>query len=304
MLCGITYLYQALELKNWEVPIGMVDGVRIQFLFLIIVEILYCLTCVYTQEFLRIKFKTYVPKLLIYNFENQCLKRIAKLPSIRFDNKLKSDLAMLTNNSKLLRRGFTKTILTIIVQSLIFFFPFYTLSFTQVLNTGFKSTIVLFLVTVLVIIIIEFFGCRFEVSKEIRKLKRMIRERKDDDTLSYLKAYRELSDNTLRRITTQEETTNPIKSMNHTTTLIIAILMFMVYMLLNLYSTTKKEYWIYQDDSGSNYASVIEMGDSAILKRIEIDGDNAIIYLNDQLQLKTTNVKLKYYKFTEVTIER
>lgn len=79
VLCGFTYLYQVFELRKWEIPLGVVDGVKVQYLFVIVLGLLYFFSVAYLQEYIRLKFYYYVPVRLANKTMERLVKKIKKL---------------------------------------------------------------------------------------------------------------------------------------------------------------------------------------------------------------------------------
>ena len=89
VLSSLAYLYQVLELKKWEIPLGMVDGMRIQYLLIIVIGILYCFSASYLQEYIRLRFDRYVPSYMVNNFLRKNLRKMSRRLPVedRNDNK-------------------------------------------------------------------------------------------------------------------------------------------------------------------------------------------------------------------------
>lgn len=93
-------------------------------------------------------------------------------------------------------------------------------------------------------------------------------------------------------------------ALDHLAVPLTAIVMFFICMLLNLFSLPRKDYWVYTDDSGNNFVSVFELGDSFILKRATIENDEVTIFLGDQMSMEVTGIPMKHFSFKKVTIEK
>lgn len=304
VLCSLAYLYQVLELKKWEIPLGMVDGMRIQYLLIIVVGIFYCFSASYLQEYMRLRFDYYVPGYMANNFLRKNLRKIAKQLHIKGKNDNNNEIVRVKKLCNELRFSVAKSIFLAVLLGSLCFLPFYMLFFVIVLNASILSVFLFYALTILVIVL---FAYRFngrQMRKEIRRIKNQIKE--DDKTSeAYIIACEEISKIESARVKklSDHKDANVI-SLDYLAVPLTAIVMFFLCMLLNLYSLPQKDYWIYTNDDGENFASVFELGDSFILKRATIENDEITIFLDDQMSIKTTGISMRHSLFKKVTVKK
>lgn len=304
VLCSLAYLYQVLELGYWEIPLGMVDGMRVQYLLIIVIGIFYCFSASYSQEYMRLKFDYYVPGYMTNNFLRKNLKKAAKQLSNKDKNNKKNEIVQIKKLCNELRLSVAKSILLAVLLSFLCFLPFFMLFFVIVLNANVLSII---LSCVLYILITIIFAYRFSgrlIRTEIRKIKSQIK--KDGKTPeAYLAACGKLSDMESTRIKKLANNNDAnTTTLNHLAVPFTAIVMFFMCMLLHLFSLPQKDYWIYTDDNGNDFASVFELGDSFILKRATINNDEITIFLDDQMSINATGAPMKHSLFKKVTVKK
>lgn len=301
-LCGLAYLYQVLELQKWEIPVGMVDGMRVQFLLIIVLGLAYCFAASFLHEYLRARFDCFVPTYLVNRFYQENLRKMSKLSSAKNNNAKMKSIEDIKRKCRKLRRDIAGTIILTVLLGAICFLPFYALFFTIVLNSKPLMVIILYSMTIIISIILAYWFNSREARAEIKKLRNEINKTpKNQD--AYITACSKIGDLEHARLGVKmKEQDIANNSENSLAVVLTSVIMFILCMVVNLYSSPKKDYWVYTDDKGGNYASVFEAGDSLILKRIDIDGDNVVISLDEQLIIKTVDKPLKWYSFKNVTV--
>lgn len=304
VLCSLAYLYQVLELKKWEIPLGMVDGMRIQYLLIIVVGIFYCFSASYLQEFIRLRFDYYVPGYIANNFLRKNLRRIARQLPTKSKGDNSNEIVRVKKLCNELRFSVAKSIFLATLLGSLCFLPFYMLFFVIVLNTSIPSVFLFYALTILTTVL---FAYRFngrQMRKEIRRIKNQIK--KDDKTPeAYIIACGEISKLESARVKklSNHNDTNAV-SLDYLAVPLTAIVMFFLCMLLNLCSLPQQDYWIYTNDDGENFASVFELGDSFILKRATIENDEITIFLDDQMSIKATGISMRHSLFKKVTVKK
>ena len=202
-----------------------------------------------------------------------------------------------------LRLSIAKSIFLVVLLSFLCFLPFYALFFVVVLNTSILSVFLFYILTILVTVI---FAYRFNgrrIRKKIHKVENQIN--KDGKTpKAYIVACGEISKMESARIKELSNKNTDVIALDHLAVPLTAIVMFFICMLLNLFSLPQKDYWVYTDDSGNNFVSVFELGDSFILKRATIENDEVTIFLGDQMSMEVTGIPMKHFSFKKVTIEK
>lgn len=303
VLCSLAYLYQVLELEKWEIPLGMVDGMRIQYLLIIVIGILYCFSASYLQEYIRLRFDRYVPSYMVNNFLRKSLRKMARRLPVEDKNDNKKEIMRVKSLCNELRLSIAKSIFLVVLLSFLCFLPFYALFFVVVLNTNVLSVFLFYILTILVTVI---FAYRFngrQIRKKIHKVENQIN--KDGKTpKAYIVACGEISKMESARIKELSNKNTDVIALDHLAVPLTAIVMFFICMLLNLFSLPQKDYWVYTDDSGNNFVSVFELGDSFILKRATIENDEVTIFLGDQMSMEVTGIPMKLFSFKKVTIEK
>lgn len=303
VLCSLAYLYQVLELKKWEIPLGMVDGMRIQYLLIIVVGIFYCFSASYLQEYMRLRFDYYVSGYMANNFLRKNLRKIAKRSLIKGKNN-SSEITRVKKLCNELRFSIAKSIFLVVLLGSLCFLPFYMLFFVIVLNTSIPSVFLFYTLTILVTVLFAYHSNGRQTRKEIHRIKNQIK--KDNKTSgAYVIACGEISkieSVRLKKLSNREDTN--VFALDYLAVPLTAIVMFFLCMLLNLCSSPKKDYWIYTNDDGENFASVFELGDSFILKRATIENDEITIFLDDQMSVKTTGITMKHSLFKKVTVKK
>ncbi len=303
VLCSLAYLYQVLELKKWEIPLGMVDGMRIQYLLIIVVGIFYCFSASYLQEYMRLRFDYYVPGYIANNFLRKNLRKIAKRSPIKGKNN-SSEITRVKKLCNELRFSIAKSIFLVVLLGSLCFLPFYMLFFVIVLNTSIPSVFLFYTLTILVTVLFAYHFNGRQTRKEIHRIKNQIK--KDNKTSgAYIIACGEISkieSVRLKKLSNREDTN--VVALDDLAVPLAAIVMFFLCMLLNLCSSPKKDYWIYTNDDGENFASVFELGDSFILKRATIENDEITIFLDDQMSIKTTGITMKHSLFKKVIVKK
>lgn len=303
VLCSLAYLYQVLELEKWEIPLGMVDGMRIQYLLIIVIGILYCFSASYLQEYIRLRFDRYVPSYMVNNFLRKSLRKMARRLPVEDKNDNKKEIMRVKSLCNELRLSIAKSIFLVVLLSFLCFLPFYALFFVVVLNTNVLSVFLFYILTILVTVI---FAYRFngrQIRKKIHKVENQIN--KDGKTpKAYIVACGEISKMESARIKELSNKNTDVIALDHLAIPLTAIVMFFICMLLNLFSLPQKDYWVYTDDSGNNFVSVFELGDSFILKRATIENDEVTIFLGDQMSMEVTGIPMKLFSFKKVTIEK
>ena len=303
VLCSLAYLYQVLELEKWEIPLGMVDGMRIQYLLIIVIGILYCFSASYLQEYIRLRFDRYVPSYMVNNFIRKSLRKMARRLPVEDRNDNKKEIMRVKGLCNELRLSIAKSIFLVVLLSFLCFLPFYALFFVVVLNTSILSVFLFYILTILVTVI---FAYRFNgrrIRKKIHKVENQIN--KDGKTpKAYIVACGEISKMESARIKELSNKNTDVIALDHLAVPLTAIVMFFICMLLNLFSLPQKDYWVYTDDSGNNFVSVFELGDSFILKRATIENDEVTIFLGDQMSMEVTGIPMKHFSFKKVTIEK
>ncbi len=301
ILCSLAYLYQILTLQKWNIPIGSVNGMQTQFLFTVVVSLLYCFTYTYTQEYIRKQFEMYVPTYLVYKFGTKMMRKVAKFSMIEENKKLEKGIRKTILEGKSSKNNILRTMLFAILLSMMIFLPFFMLYFITILGISALATLILFAVSIIFIISLEFFTSGREIRRKIRQYTKQLRNDKNNP-LSYTCAYNKLANEELKRLL-------KLKKGNHTsykyiaTTSVVSILLFVTYMLLHLYYFTKSDYWIYTDTDGTKYVSVFEAGENTILKRAETNNDTITIYLNDQIYINATDKLIHYNHFSDVVVK-
>jgi len=306
VLCSLAYLYQVLELKNWEIPLGMVDGMRVQYLLIIVVGIFYCFSASYLQEYIRSKFDIYIPNYIAKTFLRKNLKKMAKQLSIGKEKDIEEEITRARKTCNKLRLNIVKIIASVVLLGSICFFPFYALFFLIVLRVSIVSVFLFYVLTISSTVICAYYFSSRQTKKEIRATKKQIKN--DGKTPeSYIDACENVSKKESKRVenvcTSHDEGLN-VTRLDRFTVPITAIVMFFICMLLNLCSPPQKDYWIYTDDNGNSFASVFDLGDGSILKHATIENDEIIIFLDDQIYIKTTGIPMKHVSFKKVTIEK
>ena len=303
VLCSLAYLYQVLELEKWEIPLGMVDGMRIQYLLIIVIGILYCFSASYLQEYIRLRFDRYVPSYMVNNFHRKSLRKMARRLPVEDRNDNKKEIMRVKGLCNELRLSIAKSIFLVVLLSFLCFLPFYALFFVVVLNTSILYVFLFYILTILVTVI---FAYRFNgrrIRKKIHKVENQIN--KDGKTpKAYIVACGEISKMESARIKELSNKNTDVIALDHLAVPLTAIVMFFICMLLNLFSLPQKDYWVYTDDSGNNFVSVFELGDSFILKRATIENDEVTIFLGDQMSMEVTGIPMKHFSFKKVTIEK
>ena len=303
VLCSLAYLYQVLELEKWEIPLGMVDGMRIQYLLIIVIGILYCFSASYLQEYIRLRFDRYVPSYMVNNFLRKSLRKMARRLPVEDRNDNKKEIMRVKSLCNELRLSIAKSIFLVVLLSFLCFLPFYALFFVVVLNTNILSVFLFYILTIIVTVI---FAYRFngkQIRKKIHKVENQIN--KDGKTpKAYIVACGEISKMESARIKELSNKNTDVIALDHLAVPLTAIVMFFICMLLNLFSLPQKDYWVYTDDSGNNFVSVFELGDSFILKRATIENDEVTIFLGDQMSMEVTGIPMKHFSFKKVTIEK
>ena len=63
-------------------------------------------------------------------------------------------------------------------------------------------------------------------------------------------------------------------------------------------------YWVYTFENGDSYASVLEMNDIFVLKRIDIGKNTIKLFLDEQIIVDAGDKVFKYYIFENVLVEK
>lgn len=63
-------------------------------------------------------------------------------------------------------------------------------------------------------------------------------------------------------------------------------------------------YWVYTFENGDSYASVLEMNDIFVLKRIDIGKNTIKLFLDEQIIVDASDKVFKYYIFENVLVEK
>lgn len=296
-LCGLAYLYQVFELRKWEIPLGMVDGMETQYLLVIVIGACYCFSAAYMQEYMQLKFNLYVPSYITNNFIRKTFKRMCKqFPTEKDSNAIK-EIMKVERECNNLRHNIAKSIFIAVLMSFICFFPFYALFFVVVLNTSMPSVFLFYSITIAVSAILAYYFNSKQIRKEIHKAKVQLK----DNNGTYTTACEKISSIESKRLETLPRNT-PI--MNNLTVPITSVVMFFICMMLSLYSSPPKDYWIYTDDSGNNFASVFELGESSILKRAIIENEEITIFLDEQMRLGTADKPMQRCSFEKVIVKK
>ncbi len=306
-LCSLSYLCQVFELRKWSIPLGMVDGVRIQYILMAVAGIAYCSSIAYVQKFIISRFNRYIPSYLVCKFVKGNLKTInSLLPNNSDVNSIKDRIKNNRESCSSLKRGILKTLLLVIIVGSLCFFPFYIVFFVAILNSSLPVALACFFINTLIMIVLAFFTTRQPIAKNIKELKRQIRKGGKDLTNIRLDACMKLENQEAARLKKHATIiANARKStFDYLITPLIAIATFFICILINNYTPPKNDYWIFTDTDGKNYALVFESGDHLIFKNAEISGENIRIFLHDQLSAKTDGLKLKHFVFQSVIIER
>lgn len=299
--CSLAYLCQAFEFKKWEVPLGMVDGMMIQYLFVVVVAMLYYFSFMCLQAYVRSKFELYVPEYIMCKFIYRNLEKAGELLSNRRSNGVKKEINTVKVSCAGLKKNILKTIIPVVISGILCFIPFYMLFFIIVLNSDFISAFCLYVSTVVPAILVTYKMSGLPVRKAIKKIKKDI-EKTNNDPQAHIVACGKIKSIESKIIKEEDKSNSTIYIMN-ITILVTTAVMFFAYILVHLYSPPKKDYWVYTDENGNAYVSVIENGDTSILKYAEIDGGNIKIFLDKQLYVKLSDKNLKHIKFDEVTIQ-
>ena len=174
ILCGLAYLYQVLELRKWNIPLGIVDGMRIQYLLIIIISILYCFSSAYLHEYIITNFNRHIATYMTSKFIQKNLKKLNTIPAIKLNTKIAKRIEhadQLCNNSK---RNIVRTIVSTIIMGYICFLPFYILFYTLVLNSNIPIVLGLYNFTIAIVIIFAFLFSRKPIRTIIRQKEKDI----------------------------------------------------------------------------------------------------------------------------------
>ncbi len=302
-LCGLTYLYQVLMLRKWEIPLGMVDGLRMQYLFVIVLGLLYFFSAAYLQEYIRLRFYYYVPIRLANKTVEQLMKKARKTFPDKFKGNVSKRIEKIECRCKKIRYGILKTIIFVVLIGALCFLPIYILYFILILNSDWLMVLVLFCFTMCVMIASVY----LIVGKPARNKIKCVKEKyiNDNSTFeNYLSACNEIVCYEEVMLLEADSKKQHSDNVDYLTVAITAIAMFFFGMSMSFCSAPPKKYWVYVSESGDNYASVFEIGDIFVLKRIDIEDNYTKLVLNDQLIVNAGDKKFTLCTFEDVLVER
>lgn len=306
VLCGLAYLYQVLELRKWDIPLGMVDDMRFHYLLIIVLSIIYCFSATYLQEYINLKFDDNIPSFIVNKFIQRSLSQVNKVLST--DDKYKEVDGRAEETRQLCRKQKLHIIKTVLLAAAIgslCFAPFFMLFFSIVLDADPLTILILYGVYTLIMIASTYWLSSWPAKKAVRKIRKDMR-RKEKSANTYLGACEsviKLGLESTRRRRLKYGKTNRRSFKERIVAPITAIATFLIIMVLHLLSPPPNDYWIYTDGSNSDYVVVFESNDNLILKRADIKDDNISIFLDDQLHIRTAEKALKHTTFKKVIIE-
>ena len=289
IVCSIAYFQQILELQlKWDVSAGIIDGMKMQYLFLIAISLAYCISMAFIQEYINKLFIKNTPSLIRYKYVQKLLKTITKLNAKHYSKK-----TTLMNVKKSLHSYRLFLLKSIIISALIgslIYLPFFLLFYILVLNVNFQAALVYFLISMASLLATQYILISKKTKDEIRTYK--VQNKKLD-----YKTCISICEKLMEHDKPQEEKTNFIISA------IITIFMLIICIILRI-AYIQKDFWIYTDDSNNSYAVVFETSNNIITKKADIDGDKITIHLNDQLYISPSGLQTKHIKFNTTIIER
>lgn len=303
-LCSLAYLYQVLWLQKWKIPLGVADGIKVQYLFVIVLGLLYFFSAAYLQEYIRLRFYYYVPIRLANKTIERLMKKIKKLFPDKIDGDSKKRIERIEARCKRIRCGILSTIVVAILMGVLCFLPFFALFFILILDSNWLMVLILFCSVMFTTILAAY----LIISKSTKKRIRLIEEKnvKSDGVFEdYLSACKEIVDYEEARFDEMEsEKRSNSDNANYLVVFVTAIVMFAFGMFVKLSSTPPKEYWICAFENGNSYASVFETNDIFVLKRVIIEGDSIKLILNEQIIVNAGEKVFKHYTFEKVSVEK
>ncbi len=295
-LYAIAYLYQLLIFRKWQISLGFIDQVWPQFFFITIFGLIFCILISIHQLFLLNKSKQIIPTYFANSFIKKSLRKSKKLA--KPDKEQVELFDTVINECRIVRRKMLCSFFTVILLSILIFFPFYLLFYITVFDYGLLAISVSFLIYLL----FSFSIIPLSSSKGARKFlhKKKMHLKSNPDISKIIHTCQEVAGREKQRLEKQIEASNSSRLTKITRIIAPTIITFLTMLAAKYLQALPTNYWTFTYDN-EDYAIVYQSGHSAISKRIEVDDyNNLTILLDEQIYIDITSFDLRHQEFNSV----
>lgn len=293
---AITYIYQLLLFRKWQIPPGFIDQVWPQFFFITIFGLIFCTSISVHQLFLLNKSKQIIPTYFANSFIQKFLRKSKKLAKPDKEQAELYDIVI--NECKIVKRKTLRLFFTTISLSILIFFPFYLLFYITVFDYSLLAIFVSFLIYLL----FSFLIIPLSSSKGAREFlhEKKIRLKSNLDASKIIHACQDVARKEEQRLKKQIEASNNSRLTKITRIIAPTIITFLTMLAAKYLQALPTNYWTFTYDN-KDYAIVCQFGHSTISKRIEVDDyNNLTILLDEQIYIDITSFNLRHQKFNSV----